>query len=388
MQVRIPTNQAAPVTEPQQAELPSHHMKPRNAPLEPLSQPGQPGQRMRDREVDCPYRTEGQGQNLHRCAMGYAGWANVTGGKGKVVYWVSSPMDHPTKPLPGSLRWALNRLRGGATIRFSRSMAVNLTDRLFVRSDTTIDGRGATVQINGPMAVYRSRNVIIHNVAIGNAKGNTDALHIRNSSRVWVDHCKVTNAYRGTIDVVKGSTNVTISNCFIRNFGFTMLLGAADNDTFDQQMRVTVYRNWFYGSGQRQPHGRWGKIHVANNLYTNWTYYCLGGRVHANIRSDRNIFIAGSKRKEVTPWFGPQSPSVPGFDNTPTIRSFNDSLRNGATFHVFPGTPPKPTFVPPYKLPLHSADDILGAFVARNAGPRVGTAPLLPCTTTTCWSCC
>ncbi|CAI5462798.1 unnamed protein product [Closterium sp. Yama58-4] len=159
-------------------------------------------------------------------------------------------------------------------------MVVNLTAGLFVHSDTTIDGRGATVQINGPMAVYGSRNVIRHNVGIGNAKGNTDALHIRNSSCMWVDHCRVTNAYRGTFDVVKGSTNVTISNCFIRNFGFTMLLGAADNDTFDQQMRVTVYRNWFYGSGQRQPHGRWGKIHVANNLYTNWTYYCLGGRVH------------------------------------------------------------------------------------------------------------
>ncbi|CAI6008510.1 unnamed protein product [Closterium sp. NIES-65] len=370
------------------AELPSHHMKPRNGPLIPLSQPGQPGQRMRDREVDCQYRTEGQGQDLHRCAMGYAGWANVTGGKGKVVYWVSSSMDHPTRPLPGSLRWALFKHRGGAIIRFSRSMVVNLTERLFVRSDTTIDGRGATVKINGPMAVYGATNVIIHNLAIGNAKGNTDALHIRKSSRVWVDHCRVTNAYRGTIDVVKGSTNVTISNCFIRNFGFTMLLGAADADTIDKQMRVTVYRNWFFGSGQRQPHGRWGQIHVANNLYTNWTYYCLGGRVHANIRSDRNIFVAGKGRKEVTPWFGPQSPSVPGFDNTPTIRSFNDSLRNGATFHVFPGTPPKPTFVPPYKLPLHSADDILGAFVARNAGPRVGTAPLLPCTANTCWSCC
>ncbi|CAI5487600.1 unnamed protein product [Closterium sp. Naga37s-1] len=417
MQVQIPTNQPAPVNEPSLAELPSHHMKPRNAPLEPLSQPGQPGQRMRDREVDCQYRTEGKGQNLHRCAMGYAGWANVTGGKGKLVYWVSSAMDHPTQPLPGSLRWALLKHRGGATIRFSRSMVVNLTDRLFVRSDTTIDGRGATVKINGPMAVYRSRNVIIHNLAIGNAKGNTDALHIRNSSRVWVDHCRVTNAdclrnieLNFTILALAFSFRCSFfslhnASHLIMTFpmpvfdlrppapsrlssGFTMLLGAADNDTFDTQMRVTVYRNWFFGSGQRQPHGRWGKIHVANNLYTNWTYYCLGGRVHANIRSDRNIFIAGKGRKEVTPWFGPQSPSVPGFDNTPTIRSFNDSLRNGATFHVFPGTPPKPTFVPPYKLPLHSADDILGTFVARNAGPRVGTAPLLPCTTTTCWSCC
>ncbi|GJP30180.1 hypothetical protein CLOM_g22948 [Closterium sp. NIES-68] len=384
MQARLPMDQPAVVNYPQVPESTSHQMKPRDQPLAVM----QKKQRMRDREVDCPYRPEGQGHNLHQCAMGYARWGGVTGGKGKVVYWVTSSMDHPTSPLPGSLRWALNKHRSGAIIRFSRSMAINLTDRLFVRSDTTIDGRGATVKINGPMAVYRSRNVIIHNVAIGNAKGNTDALHIRNSSRVWVDHCKVTNAYRGTIDVVKGSTNVTISNCFIRNFGFTMLLGAADNDTFDQQMRVTVYRNWFAGSGQRQPHGRWGKIHVANNLYTNWTYYCLGGRVHANIRSDRNIFIAGKGRKEVTPWFGPQSPSIPGFDNTPTIRSFNDSLRNGATFHVFLGTPPKPTFVPPYKLPLHTADDALRAFVTKNAGPRVGSAPLLPCTSTTCWSCC
>ncbi|CAI5487611.1 unnamed protein product [Closterium sp. Naga37s-1] len=67
----------------------------------------------------------------------------------------------------------------------------------------------------------------------------------------------------------------------------TMLLGADDGDMNDANMRVTVYRNWFDQSGQRQPKARWGQIHVANNLYTNWTYYCIGFMFFAKDNRDK-----------------------------------------------------------------------------------------------------
>ena len=70
-----------------------------------------------------------------------------------------------------------------------------------------------------------------------------------------------------------------------------------------------------------------------NNLYTNWGYYAIGGRVHAKIRSEGNAFIAG-RRAEVTPWF-PGAGATPNFDGTALIQSLNDLLLNGSTFHQF-----------------------------------------------------
>ncbi|CAI5960876.1 unnamed protein product [Closterium sp. NIES-64] len=337
----------------------------------------------RFKAVDCQYREKGAFSKLHRCAVGYAGHAGVTGGYKRPIYLVTSDDDMVENVAPGTIRFGLNRYRrSGVTIRFASSMLINLKQRLFLPAHTTIDGRGARVAINGGIVVHNVTNVIIHNVAVGNLPGDHDVIHISNSTRVWVDHCAVYNAIRGTVDVVYGSTDVTISNCYIRNKNLTMLLGADDGDMNDANMRVTVYRNWFDQSGQRQPKARWGQIHVANNLYTNWTYYCIGGRMYANIRSERNIFIAGTKRKEVTPWFGEKSLRTAGFDNTPSIRSYNDLLLNGATFHQFTGyTRP---FLPPYALDIHRADKVLADFVRDNAGPQVGRFTELACTESTC----
>ncbi|GJP85142.1 hypothetical protein CLOP_g15236 [Closterium sp. NIES-67] len=337
----------------------------------------------RYKAVDCQYREKGAFSKLHRCAVGYAGHAGVTGGYKRPIYLVTNNDDMVDDVAPGTIRYGLNRYRrSGVTIRFATSMLINLKQRLFLPPHTTIDGRGARVAINGGLVLHNITNVIIHNVAVGNLPGDHDVIHISNTTRVWVDHCAVYNAIRGTVDVVYGSTDVTISNCYIRNKNLTMLLGADDGDMNDANMRVTVYRNWFDQSGQRQPKARWGQIHVTNNLYTNWTYYCIGGRMYANIRSERNVFIAGGKRKEVTPWFGEKSLRTAGFDNTPSIRSYHDLLLNGATFHQFTGyTRP---FLPPYRLDIHRANKALAEFVRGNAGPQVGSFVELACTEQTC----
>ncbi|CAI5509715.1 unnamed protein product [Closterium sp. Naga37s-1] len=207
--------------------------------------------------------------------MGYAKRARVTGGLGKPVYIVRSSADYATVPKYGTLRWALQWLRGGCYIRFAKTMTIRLNARLFVPSHTSIDGRGAWVKIIGSLDVINVTNVIIHNIAVENEYGNHDLIHIRSSWRVWVDHCNVQNGVRGTVDVVRGSTDVTISNCYVHNKDLTMLLGAADWDSIDKRMRVTIYRNWFDKSG----------------------FYLTQPTMQTVIRlpaSSRGVFIAGS----------------------------------------------------------------------------------------------
>ena len=72
--------------------------------------------------------------------------------------------------------------------------------------------------------------------------------------------------------------------------------------------------------------------HVINNVYTNWGYYAIGGRANGRVRSESNVFQAGSRAKEVTPWY---SGSPATFDMSARIESYNDVLQGGATFHQF-----------------------------------------------------
>eukprot|EP00850_Spirogloea_muscicola_P003257 SM000013S26426 [mRNA] locus=s13:371158:374337:+ [translate_table: standard] len=319
---------------------------------------------------DCPFRALGAGQNLVKCAMGFA--TGTRGGYQKTRYVVTDPSDNAQTVKEGTLRWGIANLDKGVYITFARSMTITLQARLFLSSYTTVDGRGAKVVLlkNG-LVVENIQHVIIHNIEVGDVLGDSDVIPIRSSRQVllmvWVDHCRIYNASRGTVDVVIGSTDVTISNNFIHNgvSPYATLLGASDTDRIDNNLRVTVYRNWYANNNQRQPHCRRGRCHVANNVYTNWAYYCLGGRVFANMKSQSNIYFAGPVTKEVTPWFS-KALTTPGFDRTATILSFGDLLLNGATFHQFPGT----TFTTPYQLPLHVADYTLLKFVMINVGPH------------------
>ncbi|XP_002980134.2 pectate lyase 1 isoform X2 [Selaginella moellendorffii] len=316
----------------------------------------------------------GSGRALPSCAYGFAG--GLTGGANGRSYVVTRPDDNPTDPQKGSLRYgvSLNPKSGGVWITFSKTMIIQLREMLWIRSDTTIDGRGSNITITGRSIVLAGvTNVILHNFQI-NSVPETDTVHVfAGSKRIWIDHLTSFSGSEGLVSVVQGSTDVTISNCYLSNRDFNMLLGASDSDRQDSVMRVTVFRNWFRDSTQRMPHCRFGYCHVVNNLYSNWGYYALGARVTATILSEFNVFVAGSK-KEVTPWFaGANSGNL---DMTAVIQSKNDSLRNGSTFHQFlqrqsrADDPPyrKSAFYPP-RRPTRD----LAGYVQRCAGALFGS---------------
>ncbi|CAI5516058.1 unnamed protein product [Closterium sp. Naga37s-1] len=234
---------------------------------------------------DCQY---GQVKQLHACAVGFAQSAKIRGGQWPTssLYEVETEDDTVVngRPVEKSLRFALMNFPDGVIITFARSMEIVLQSNLFLRSRVTIDGRGVHVRItNGSIVLQNVNDVIIHNIEVsGNPRG--DLIPIYNSSRVWIDHCRLQDALTGTVDVARGSTDVTISNSYISSRGQTMQLGLSDTDEADKNMRVTIYRNWFNTSGSMQPLCRKGLCHVANNLYTHWSYYCLAARRGAQIR--------------------------------------------------------------------------------------------------------
>ena len=112
-------------------------------------------------------------------------------------------------------------------------MRIKLQNELIVSSFKTIDGRGHNIYIAGGagLTLQFISNVIIHGVHIYNlvptgpamirssnlrvgqrGRADGDAINIFGSHDVWVDHCYFANGPDGLVDVIQGSTAISISN--------------------------------------------------------------------------------------------------------------------------------------------------------------------------------
>uniref|UniRef100_A0A0D9ZWU2 Pectate lyase n=1 Tax=Oryza glumipatula TaxID=40148 RepID=A0A0D9ZWU2_9ORYZ len=248
-------------------------------------------------------------QRLADCAVGFG--RRAVGGKGGRVYVVNDTGDDAARPAPGTLRYGLVQDEP-LWIVFAGDMTISPAHELVVSSRKTVDGRGARVVVGDGGACFAVRgasDVVIHGLTIRRCRpapkleagmSDGDGVGVHNSSDVWVDHCTVEACADGLIDVVEGSTRVTLSNNLLRNHDKAILLGHNDDYTDDKAMQVTVAFNRF-GPGlvQRMPRCRFGLFHVINNDYIAWQKYAIGGSASPTIISHGNRFYA-DMAKEVT----------------------------------------------------------------------------------------
>ncbi|KAI3440168.1 Pectate lyase [Psidium guajava] len=285
---------------------------------------------------------------LANCAVGFG--RDAIGGKYGSIYVVTSPLDDPVNPKPGTLRYGVIQDKP-LWITFAKDMSIALKNELMVNSYKTIDGRGANVEIaNGPcITVQYVSHVIIHGISIHDCKpgkrglvrdspvhvgrrqgSDGDAISIFASSHIWVDHCFLARSTDGLIDVIHASTAVTISNNYFQQHDKVMLLGHNDKYTADKVMRVTVVFNRF-GPGliERMPRVRFGYAHVANNQYDEWRMYAIGGSANPTIFSEGNYFLASKNTvsKQVT-----KRETKSGNWKSWKWRSSRDVFKNGAYF--------------------------------------------------------
>ncbi|KAK4429957.1 Pectate lyase [Sesamum alatum] len=261
-------------------------------------------------------------KQLAECTRGFG--HRTTGGKNGEYYVVTDPSDDDMdKPKPGTLRHAVIQPQP-LWIIFGRHMVIKLKEELIFASNKTVDGRGAQVHIayGAGITLQFVHNVIIHNIWIHNivpesggmirdavdhiglrTRSDGDGISVFSSNNIWIDHVSLARGSDGLIDVIEGSTAITISNCKFNHHNDVMLLGANDSTAKDSIMQVTVAFNRF-GKGliQRMPRIRWGFVHVINNDYSHWEMYAIGGSAHPTIISQGNRFKASNNpsTKEVT----------------------------------------------------------------------------------------
>ncbi|KAK7394530.1 hypothetical protein VNO78_15059 [Psophocarpus tetragonolobus] len=287
---------------------------------------------------------------LAKCVKGFG--RKAVGGVDGKIYTVTDPSDEdPINPKPGTLRYGVLQ-KEPLWIIFARSMVIKLNFELLVASDKTIDGRGAHVVIKDGAGITMqfANNIIIHGLHIRKIKSveggmirdswnhvgirtraDGDAISVFGSSNIWIDHISLSDCEDGLVDVIQGSTGITISNCHMTKHNDVMLFGASDTYKDDKIMQITVAFNHF-GQGliQRMPRCRWGFFHVINNDYTHWQMYAIGGSSEPTILSQGNRFIAPNNHaaKEVTH----RSYAAPAVWEKWQWRSENDLFMNGAKF--------------------------------------------------------
>lgn len=181
----------------------------------------------------CQPDWEKKRRRLAKCALGFG--KGTTGGKAGRKYLVTDPSDDDMlNPKPGTLRHAVIQNQPLWIVFGKPIMRIKLKQELIMTSHKTIDGRGSHVIIEGGagITIQFVENIIIHGIKFRNivprpgglirdslthfglrTPSDGDAISIFGSHHIWIDHCSFSRCYDGLIDVIKGSTAITISNC-------------------------------------------------------------------------------------------------------------------------------------------------------------------------------
>lgn len=300
----------------------------------------------------------GQGIHAQNCTPSEMyGWATqsggTTGGKDGNVVEVSTMADLKSQAS-----------KSGKLIIYVKG---KLSGSFSVSSNKTIIGYpGAQV---GGISMSGVSNIILRNLIVrgskcasyDDCKSGSDAISLNNSHHVWLDHLDIADGQDGNLDITNKSDFVTVSYCkfsytYDKQHAFSNLNGSADDATGDKgKLNVTFHHNWWADRIlERQPRMRFGKFHVANNLYTSQkANYVAGVGIEARLLFEGNIIKSTAAVVQYFP--GGKAENVISRNNNPSSASID-------------GT----GFVPPYSMPLEEPTAALETVLQTCAGATLG----------------
>jgi pectate lyase len=154
---------------------------------------------------------------------------------------------------------------------------IKLADKVQIGSNKTVIGLATDATITGNTVNMKNvHNIIISNLTFRDS--NDDAINIEsNSHHIWIDHCDLSRAKDGLIDIKKGSDLITVSWNHLHDHHKTCLLGHSDKTealSVDRgRLRVTYHHNFLDGTQTRHPRVRIAEpVHVFNNYFFNNEY--------------------------------------------------------------------------------------------------------------------
>ncbi len=321
--------------------------------------------------------------------VGFA--ANVTGGDPGHVVHVTSLADSGT----GTLRAALTT-GVSSYIVFDVQGTIKLGSRVDVRSNTTIDGRGRAITIDGNLRLPAgTKNVILADLTIvypaGFATSDGDTIEVRGKGgaapsdfetrELWFHHLGLGRGGDGQLDL-RAASNVTISWSHFYAHAKSMLHWKDSDNNPAPGMRVTYHHNYFEKITRRSPQFAYGLADFFNNYVFQWYEFGAASNDKAQFLSEANIYEARPGLFCLPGCPDPNSPThdsdflvskkalVAGWDNEKGyIRSTADLALNDAKLQQNEPTKvfQRSTY---YTTVVARADDALRSAIRDGAGPR------------------
>jgi len=242
-----------------------------------------------------------------------AGWATqgggTTGGAGYDTVTVSTLSDLQKYALAGNKVILVKA--GTYTTATKNGIQVGDNVTIYGYQGAIIAQTKVTSATDNTAINVTGHNVIIRNITIKGAGSYDydagDCMHIYGEdgngdggSNIWIDHVTIYDGEDGNLDVIHAANYVTISwvkfsyTSASTNHQFSNLIGNSATRTSDNgYLKVSLHHNW-WGDGvkERMPRVRFGKVHVANNLFTSSSNsYNVGPGVGANVLVEGNVFI-------------------------------------------------------------------------------------------------
>lgn len=235
-------------------------------------------------------------------AEGYGRYA--TGGRGGVVYHVTSLSDDPANPQPGTLRYGITRISGPRTIVFDISGIIALKDRL-VCSDPYITVAGQTAPGKGILltehpfgfgseGIFRFLRLRLGKRLDKDGKTITlDGMGAAGCDNTIIDHCSV----GWTIDEAfssRNGRNISFQHNLIsealnkaghQNYvgaqhGYAATIGGNVGSFHHNLLAHNEGRNWSMGGGLDGAGYYAGRLDLFNNVVYNWGKRACDGGAH------------------------------------------------------------------------------------------------------------
>jgi pectate lyase len=306
-----------------------------------------------------PMKAAGLSEHDANNVIGWAAVGKTTGSQDKNEITVTTFAD---------LQKALNT-SGARTIYISGE--ITMEKRLYVKNgNLTIYGLPGSKLVNpkntkkeynnsGVLYFQDAKNVIFRNVVFscGGAfdVGGYDCLCLESCSNFWIDHCEFYDGMDGNIDIVEGSDCITFTWC---KFGYNLppqstgkeeaadhrfsnLIGNNDGMSSDNgHMRVTFSNCWWAeGCVERMPRVRFGKVHVANCLYSSSvTQYCFGVGYMSKIYAENNAFVSDAAKSHIWKYPNEKAKEAHHFKLVNSLGAADVDLAKGTETHFNPST--------------------------------------------------
>ncbi|MBN2441189.1 MAG: hypothetical protein JXJ04_07575 [Spirochaetales bacterium] len=219
---------------------------------------------------------------------------------------------------------ALQSAAGGSGGRIILVEPGNYSGTLSPGANKTIIGKAPGVTIRGNISISGSDkyNIILRNLAVrGNTcgsydecKSGPDAVYIGNGAHnIWLDHLDIADGQDGNCDITKEGDYVTISwskfhYTYNKEHRFSNLIAGSDDETQSRNKLQITYMNCWWGDRveQRQPRGRFGKIHLFNNFHSSKAtgQYCAGPGVEIAMIIENCFYDVSSGTPAIKADFG------------------------------------------------------------------------------------